>query len=89
MSSDNDWKNKMKEIDLAMSEFEKMMMAWDKRDADPLVVASIGIVKFVALVGPIFEREADYLLFIHKCVTQGILMYREEEDDDGSPEYLH
>lgn len=88
MSNDQDWHKKLKEIDLAMAEFEQMMMAWDKRNADPLVVASIGIVKFVALVGPVFEREADYLLFIHKCVAQGIAM-QQEEDDNGIPEYLH
>ena len=87
---DEEWNRKVKEIDLAMAEFENMMRAWDKRDADPLVVASIGIVKFVVLVGPLFEREEDYMMFIHKCVSQGILLYREEEDDeDGNPEYLH
>lgn len=83
-----DFKKQMAEIDLAMSEFEQMMRAWDKRSADPLIICSIGIVKFVALAGVVFENETDYLQFINKCVTQGILMHK-EEDDDGSPEYLH
>jgi hypothetical protein len=87
MSKDS-LKKQMIEINLAMSEFEQMMHTWDKRSADPLIVCSIGIVKFVALAGVVFENETDYLQFINKCVTQGILMHK-EEDDDGTPEYLH
>jgi hypothetical protein len=87
MSKDS-LKKQMAEINLAMAEFEQMMHTWDKRTADPLIVCSIGIVKFVALAGVVFENERDYLQFINKCVTQGILMHQ-EEDDDGSPEYLH
>lgn len=85
----DDLKKKMIEINLAMAEFEHMMHTWDKRNADPLIVCSIGIVKFVALAGVVFEHEKDYLQFINKCVNQGILMHQQEEDDDGSPEYLH
>jgi hypothetical protein len=83
-----DFKKQMAEINLAMAEFEQMMRTWDKRNADPLIVFSIGIVKFVALAGVVFENETDYLQFINKCVTQGILMHK-EENDDGIPEYLH
>lgn len=91
MSDKTDWSRKNKEIHLAMAEFESMMVARNKRNADPLVVSSIGIVKFVALVGPLFERETDYMLFINKCVTQGILMHRQQQEDDesGNPKYIH
>jgi hypothetical protein len=87
MSMD-DLKKQMLEINLAMAEFEQMMHIWDKRAADPMIVCSIGIVKFVALAGVVFEHEKDYLQFINKCVNQGIRLHQ-EEDDDGSPEYLH
>lgn len=83
-----DLKEQMAEIDLAMVEFEQMLHTWQKRNADPLIVCSIGIVKFVALAGVVFRSEQDYLQFINKCVTQGMLMHQ-EEDDNGNPEYLH
>jgi len=86
--SSNTLKKQMIEINLAMAEFEQMMHTWDKRSADPMIVCSIGIVRFVALAGVVFENENDYLQFINKCVTQGIRMHK-EEDEDGNPEYLH
>jgi hypothetical protein len=83
-----DLKKQLSEINLAITEFEQMMHTWDKRNADPMIVCSIGIVKFVALAGVVFDNETDYLHFINKCVTQGILMHK-EEDDNGSPKHFH
>ena len=88
MTSD-DIKRQMMEINLAMKEFDDMFHHWDKHNAEPLVVMSIGLVRFVALAGEMFDSEDAYRAFIHKCVRQGFAVFEESQEEDEGPEYVH
>lgn len=83
-------KKQLAEIRQAMIEFDKMSRVWHDRDADPLIVCSIGITRFIALAGSVFANEKDFRLFVDKCIAHGLLLHEmEKEDDNGNPEYIH
>ena len=82
-------KRRMIEVNLTMHEFDEMFNAWNKRDADPLIVMSIGLVRFVALSGELFGSETDYRMFLHKCMTQGYELFKENQEEDEKPDYVH
>jgi hypothetical protein len=86
---DEELQKRMLEINLTMHEFDAMFRVWDKRKADPLIVMSIGLVKFVAFSGELFDSETDYRMFLHKCMSQGYEMFKANQEEDEKPNYVH
>jgi hypothetical protein len=86
---DAEWKERVAEIDKVMREFDKMLRAWEKRDADPSVVFSIGLVRFSALSGSLFETDLEYKMFLGKCLSQGYELFKAEQEEDEGPQYVH
>ena len=82
---------RQKEIELVMKEIEQLFETWMTRNADPMVAMSIMLVKSAAFSGELFEEDKDYLMFLHKCVNQGVMVYNEirEEEEKKGTNYVH
>jgi len=78
----------MEEHSLVHDELNAMMEMWGERDANPLVVCTISIIRFITLAGQLFENHEDFLEYVEKTAAAGI-EYHEECEREGTKYNVH
>lgn len=67
-------------------DLQELLLTWQERAADPLVVCTIMLVQFTSLAGHLFEDEDQYNAFLSASVNRGKHRF---DQDRKNPQYTH
>lgn len=66
------------EVESVRKDIEELLIKWQARDANGLVVCSVMLMQFVAMSGHLFNRTEDYDRFVKETVELGRKRFESE-----------